>query len=371
MAKTAVQTGRLLSLDVMRGITIAGMILVNNPGSWQYVYAPLRHARWDGWTPTDLVFPFFMFIMGVSMFFSLRKYHFTLSRTTVLKILKRTVLIFLVGVGLNLFGHLLRHGFGSFEQLRILGVLQRLALAYGIASLTGLLVNHKYILHVAAGILLFYAALLAFTDSTVLSVHNLIARIDCALLGESHLYKDTLADGTRIAFDPEGLLSALGSVAHVLLGFYAGKIILNSKGDNERIIRNLFISGTVLLFAGLLLNYGCPINKKIWSSTFVLATCGLASLSLSLLIWTIDIRGKKRWSLFFEVFGINPLYLYVQAALLSSLFGVFGVHAFVHESLFVPALGNFGGSLAWAVFFVVLNWIPGYWLYRKQIYIKL
>jgi predicted acyltransferase len=367
------QTGRLLSLDVMRGLTIAGMILVNNPGSWQYIYAPLRHARWDGLTPTDLVFPFFMFIMGISMFFSLRKYHFSLSRTSVFKVLKRTLLIFLIGVGLNLFGHLFRHGFGAFEQLRILGVLQRLALAYGIASLITLTVNQKYLLQIVAGILFFYAALLALTDSLVLSANNLIAVVDRTLLGESHLYKETLADGTRIAFDPEGLLSTVGSIAHVLLGFYAGKLIQEGKKkSDEHIILHLFILGTILLFAGLLLHYACPINKKIWSSTFVLTTCGLASLLLSLLIWIIDVNGKKRWSLFFEAFGINPLYLYVQAALLSTLLSVSGVHSFVHGSLFVPVSGNFGGSLAWAIFFVVLNWIPGYyWLYKKQIYIKI
>lgn len=366
------QTGRLLSLDVMRGLTIAGMILVNNPGTGEYVFAPLRHAKWDGLTPTDLVFPFFMFIMGASMFFSLRKYNFGFSQKAVLKVLKRTALIFLVGLGLNLFGHLFRYGFGDFERLRILGVLQRLALAYGAGSLVVLAVNHKYILHIAAGLLVFYAGLLAFGDSLTLSAHNLIAVVDRTLLGESHMYRDTLADGTRIAFDPEGLLSTLGSIGHVLLGFYAGKLLLSAKQDRERIIRNLFIFGTILLFAGLLLSYGCPINKKVWSSTFVLATCGLASLLLALLIWIIDINGKKRWSLFFESFGINPLYLYVQAALLSTLLNVSGVHAFVHQSLFAPAFGNFGGSLAWAVFFVVLNWIPGYyWLYKKQIYIKL
>jgi predicted acyltransferase len=368
---TQKQTGRLLSLDVMRGITIAGMIMVNNPGSREYVYAPLRHARWDGLTPTDLVFPFFMFIMGVSMYFSLRKYNFTLSKESVCKVLKRTALIFLVGLGLNLFGNIFRSGFGSFEQLRILGVMQRLALAYGIGSLIGLTVNHKYLLHIAGGILVFYWALLAFTGSTVLSVDNIIAVVDRAILGESHMYGDTLADGTRIAFDPEGLLSTIGSVGHVLIGFFAGKMILDSKKDNERIIRNLFIFGTILAFAGLLLSYGCPINKKVWSSTFVLTTCGFGSLLLGLLIWIIDINGKKKRTMFFESFGINPLYLYVQAALLGTLVGSIGFKSWMTDSVFTPVLGNYGGSLAWAVFFVVLNWLPGYFLYKKQIYIKL
>ncbi|WP_080902723.1 acyltransferase family protein [Parabacteroides sp. Marseille-P3160] len=363
--------GRLLSLDVMRGITIAGMIMVNNPGSWQYVYTPLRHMPWDGLTPTDLVFPFFMFIMGVSMFLSLKKYDFKLSRESVRKILKRTALIFLVGFGLNLFGHLCRNGFTGFENLRILGVMQRLALAYGFGSLIGLSINHKYLLHVAGGILLFYAVLLTATDSLTLSESNLIAVIDRAILGETHMYHDTLADGTRIAFDPEGLLSCIGSIGHVLLGFYAGRIILMSKKDNERIIRQLFIYGTILLFAGLLLNYACPINKKIWSSTFALTTCGFASQFLALLIWIIDINKKRKWSLFFESFGINPLYLYVQGSMLSTVFSLIGVTRFMTDNLFFPLFGNYGGSLAWAIFFVTINWIPGYFLYKKQIYIKI
>jgi len=365
------QSGRLLSLDIMRGITIAGMIMVNNPGSWSNVYAPLRHAAWDGLTPTDLVFPFFMFIMGVSMFISLRKYDFEPTNECVTKILKRTVLIFLVGLGLNLFSFLMRNGFNNFENLRILGVLQRLAIVYGAGSLIGVLINHKYLLHTIIGILVFYAALLGLTNSTILSEGNIIAVVDRAILGTSHMYSDTLADGTRIPFDPEGLLSAIGSVAHVLIGFYAGKLILDSKKDNERIIRNLFILGTILAFSGLLLDYGFPINKKIWSSTFVLTTCGLASLLLGLLIWIIDINKKKNWSKFFEAFGINPLYLYVQAAILATVFSMIGFSSFMYNDVFVPVFGSYGASLAWALFFVFLNWIPGYFLYKKQVYIKL
>lgn len=365
------QSGRLLSLDVMRGITIAGMIMVNNPGSWGSVFAPLRHANWDGLTPTDLVFPFFMFIMGVSMYFSLRKYNFKLSQESVWKVLKRTVLIFLVGLGLNLFGHICNNGLSNFENLRILGVMQRLALAYGAGSLIGLMINHKYILHTAIGILVFYAVLLGFTGSTTLSTDNIIAIVDRAMFGETHLYKDTLADGTRIAFEPEGFLSSIGSIGHVLIGFYAGKLIIDAKKNNETIIRNLFILGSILTFSGLLLHYGCPINKKIWSSTFVLTTCGFGASLLAILIWIIDINGKQSWSRFFESFGINPLYLYVQAAILSTVCSMVGFTSFMYNSIFTPFFGAFGGSLAWAIFFVILNWIPGYILYKKRIYIKL
>ena len=365
------QSGRLLSLDVMRGITIAGMIMVNNPGTWDYVYAPLRHAAWNGLTPTDLVFPFFMFIMGVSMFFSLRKYDFKWTAESVGKVLKRTVLIFLVGFGLNLVSMILYRGFGNFEHLRILGVMQRLALAYGFGSLIGLAIKPKYILHTAAGILLFYAILLGITGSDALSEQNVIAVVDRALFGPSHMYSDYLADGTKIAFDPEGFLSCLPSIGHVLLGFYVGKMIQDCKKNNELIIRNLFIFGTIILFAGLLLNYGCPINKKLWSSTFVLTTCGFGSLFLALLIWIIDINGKKKWSLFFEAFGINPLYLYVQADIFSWILDLTGIQSIVYTGFLQPVFGDFGGSLVWAILFVVLNWVPGYWLYKKQIYIKL
>jgi len=364
------QTGRLLSLDVMRGITIAGMILVNNPGSWSHIYAPLRHARWDGLTPTDLVFPFFMFIMGVSMFFSLKKYEFKLTKESVIKILRRTVLIFLVGLVLNFFDFVLRSGFENLENLRILGVLQRLALAYGIGSLIGLAINHKYLLHTAIGILVFYAALLGLTNSTVLSENNIIGIVDRAIVGATHMARGTLSDGTRVPFDPEGLLSAIGSIGHVLLGFYAGKLIMEAKKDNERIIRNLFILGVILAFAGLLFDYGFPINKKLWSSTFVLTTCGFASLLLALLIWIVDINGKKNQVRFFESFGINPLYLYVQAGLLSTFFSFIGFTSFMY-SVFTPVFGQYGGSLVWALLFVGFNWVSGYFLYKKQIYIKL
>ena len=217
--------------------------------------------------------------------------------------------------------------------------------------------------------MIFYWALLGFTGSMDLSPESIIAAVDRAIVGESHMYTDTMADGTVIAFDPEGLLSCIGSIAHVLFGFYVGKVIIDSKKDIELIIRRIFIFGTLLLFAGLLLSYGCPINKKIWSSTFVLTTCGLGSLLLAILIWIIDINKKKRWTMFFESFGINPLYLYVQAAIVATLLG--GIQGYVYSDVFVPLFGDYGGSLAWAIFFVLLNWVPGYVLYKKKIYIKI
>lgn len=363
------QTNRLLSLDVMRGITIAGMILVNDPGSWQYVYAPLLHSHWNGCTPTDLVFPFFMFIMGISMYFSLSKYKFVWSAENVKKVIKRTIVIFLVGLGLNLFNHIWKYGISNFEHLRILGVMQRLALAYGFGSLIGLSINHRYLLHTSVCILFIYWILLMTTDSMELSPESIIAVIDRAALGETHMYSDTMDNGVIIAFDPEGILSCLSSIAHVLFGFYIGKMIMSCKKNVELITRNIFIFGTILTFAGLLLNYGCPINKKIWSSTFVLTTCGLGSLLLGLLMWMIDIRKMRKWTMFFESFGINSLYLYIQAAVLETLLEVF--RDYTYGDVLVSLFGYYGGSLVWAIFFVLLNWIPGYILYKKRIYIKI
>ncbi|MCD8263651.1 MAG: DUF5009 domain-containing protein, partial [Tannerellaceae bacterium] len=143
------------------------------------------------------------------------------------------------------------------------------------------------------------------------------------------------------------------------------EFIIGHYADNH-----IFIFGTIILFAGLLLSYGWPINKKLWSPTFVLATCGFGSFFLALLIWIIDIKGKQKWSLFFEAFGINPLYLYVQAAIFTVILGKTGIHGYIYNELLVPLAGNYNGSLVWAILFVIINWIPGYWLYKKHIYIN-
>ncbi|WP_436414655.1 acyltransferase family protein [Petrimonas sp.] len=382
------QSSRLLSLDILRGITIAGMILVNNPGSWSSVYEPLRHADWHGLTPTDLVFPFFMFIMGVSTFMSLRKFNFEPSQKAVWKIIRRTVLIFVIGLALGWFGQFVRgltngetlgQAASHFDTLRILGVLQRLALAYGFAALIALLVKHKRLVWVIATILVGYFLILAFGNGFEKSENNIIAIIDKAVLGVSHMYKDTDAAGNRIALDPEGLLSTLPSIAHVLIGFMFGKLIVDNK-DNHTRVEKLLIWGTVLAFAGLLLHYGCPINKKIWSSTFVLTTTGFAAQLLGLLIWIIDINGKQKWSRFFHAFGVNPLIVYVFAGVLANLVGnirfayqgePIAVKTFMYDVLLQPWAGNYFGSLLYALIFVTVCWAFGYILYKRNIYIKL
>ncbi|MDD6473127.1 MAG: heparan-alpha-glucosaminide N-acetyltransferase domain-containing protein [Bacteroidales bacterium] len=390
---------RIQALDILRGITIAGMLLVNNPGSWSYIYAPLRHAEWNGLTPTDLVFPFFMFIMGISTYISLRKYDFAYSHATARKILRRTAVIFLVGVAVGWFSRFCNYwhhanpdlGFWgclweaswTFDRMRILGVLQRLALCYGVVSILAITVKHRYFPYIMATLLLGYAVLLLGFDGYVYDGSvNILGRVDAAILTPAHMYKDH-------SIEPEGLLSTLPSIAHVMLGFCVGRMMLQCREDVSaqapgpdygRLMLNLFIVGTILLFAGFLLSYGLPINKKIWSPTFVLVTCGFASSALALLIWVIDVRGWKRWSVFFESFGVNPLFMYIMGSVLAILLGAvrlpwgdatMSIHNILYKECLAPVFGQVGGSLAYALLFDVLVWCIGYPLYKRKIYIKI
>lgn len=386
---TKAKLQRLLALDILRGITIAGMILVNNPGSWGHIYAPLEHASWNGLTPTDLVFPFFMFIMGVSTYFSLRKFDFRMSWPTSVKILRRTVVIFLIGIAIAWFGMFLRgilsdrtflEAVCTFDHIRILGVMPRLAICYGAGSILAILIGKRMLPAFIACLLIAYSIILLAGNGYEFSERNIIAAVDRAVLGPDHMYTETI-DGLTLKFDPEGLLSTLPSIAHMLIGFLCGGFILATK-DNTLRINKLFIVGTVLTFAGFLLSYGLPINKKVWSPTFVLTTCGLASLFLGLLIYIIDIKGYRRWCRFFEAFGINPLFMYCLGAVLSITFGAISVpydggqtsvSYWFYQAVLVPACGNDPtlASLAFALIFVFINWCIGYILYKKQIYIKI
>lgn len=383
---------RLLALDVLRGITVAGMILVNNPGSWGSIYAPLRHAEWHGLTPTDLVFPFFMFIMGVSTYFSLRKYEFKLTAGCLFKIVKRTVLIFLIGIFLAWFGLFFRgimtgatlwDAVFNFNHIRILGVLPRLGLCYGAGAVIALLCKKRTLPWAVAGLLVIYSLLLIFGNGFAFADTNIIAIVDNKVLGPDHMYTDTVG-GVKLKFDPEGLLSTLPSIAHMLIGFICGGLIMKTRDNNMR-INSLFIAGTILTFAGFLLDYGIPINKKIWSPTFVLTTCGLASSFLGLLIWIIDIKGHARWSRFFEVFGINPLFLFCLSGILATIIGlvkipyaaagadVISIKNWVYQIFLMPICRDDAtlASLIFALLFVLLNWCVGYVLYKKKIYIKI
>ena len=381
MMTTQKPTGRLLSLDILRGVTIAGMILVNNPGSWSDIFAPLRHAAWNGLTPTDLVFPFFMFIMGISTYFSLRKFDFKPSKQLIVKIFRRTVLIYLIGLFIAWFsnfcyglsradaalplGQRLLDAANSFEHLRLVGVMPRLAICYCAASLIAVFVRHKLIPLIIGGILVVYGILLLACHGYYFTSENIIYIVDKAILGEQHMYHGLTVDGVNMTFDPEGLFSSLPAIAHVLIGFACGEAIMRTK-DNYRRITDLFITGTCLMFAGFLLDYGLPINKNIWSPTFVLTTCGLAASFLGLLIWIIDIKGYKAWSRFFESFGINPLFLYVLGGVLGILFGsikvpvgegMMSIKGLINNEVLMPLLGDATlASCVYALLFVWLNW---------------
>lgn len=380
---------RLLALDVLRGITIAGMIMVNNPGSWSYVYAPLGHAPWIGLTPTDLVFPFFMFIMGISTYISLRKYNFEFSSSAALKILKRTIVIFAIGLGIAWFSMFCRtwnslsgeevsffsrlgQSVWTFDHIRILGVMQRLALCYGATAIIALLMKHKHIPYLIVTLLVGYFIILETGNGFEYNDTNVLSIVDRAVLGEAHMYKDN-------GIDPEGFLSTIPAIAHVLIGFCVGKLLMEVKDINDKLIR-LFLVGTILTFLGFLLSYGCPISKKIWSPTFAIVTCGLASSFLALLVWIIDVKGYTKWSRFFESFGVNPLFIYVLGAVLSILLGnilftyngdTISLHGYIYRIILQPLLGDYPGSLAFALLFVCLNWSIGYILYKKKIYIKI
>ena len=380
------QSQRMLALDILRGITIAGMLLVNNPGSWNNMYAPLKHAEWHGLTPTDLIFPFFMFIMGISTFISMRKFEFKMSKSLLLKILKRTVIIFAIGLGMAWFTKFcininkmsVLDAMNSFDTIRILGVMPRLALCYGAASIIVLLLRCKHILWVVASLLVGYGAILLISDYGLeFSINNIVSVIDRAILGENHMYHEE-AFGKKLPIDPEGLLSTIPSIAHVLIGFWAGMKMMEEKDINMRVNR-LFIIGAILMFAGFLLEYAIPFNKKIWTPTFALVTCGLASTLLALLIWIIDIKGYKKWCRFFEAFGINPLFLYVLGGVLGIIFGSFkfgepatSLKGHIYGNFLVPMLGDETlASCIYAVLFIVLCWSIGYYLYKKKIYIKI
>jgi len=362
------KTGRLMSLDVFRGMTIAFMIIVNTPGTWSHVFAPLRHAPWHGCTPTDLVFPSFLFIAGVAIYYSLKKYNFEFSGPSLFRILRRVALIFAAGLFLNIFPHFDR----DYSTLRIMGVLQRIALAYGLGAIIVLLVKRNYIWVATAIILLGYWALMYFLGgSDPYSLEgNLAVRVDTAIIGANHLYK-----GFGIPFDPEGLLSTIPAVGTVLLGFMAGNLI-GSFGTSWKTVGYLAAIGAALIAAGLIWNQFFPINKPIWTSSYVLFAGGIGMLLLSLLFMIIDIWGVKGWTGFFNTFGTNPMFTYVLAGIwtktmLAVKIGEVTLYNWIFTHLCSPLFAEQKiASLMFALMQVLLIWVFGYILYRKKIIIR-
>lgn len=367
---------RIEALDVMRGIAVAAMILFNNPGQWGMAYAPLRHAVWFGLTPTDLAYPFFMFMMGVAMCFSLRKFAERKGPGFV-KIVKRTVLLFLLGVLLGNFGKLMSWSW-TWENTRIMGVLQRLAVVYFFGAIIYLYVPRKWHLPLSFVLLAGFIALLKCFNGYVHSEENLLARVDLLIMGRSHMYVENV-DGAKIAFEPESLVGTFSGIAHVLLGAHVGGILLSDRQNTDK-VRETFVFGTLLLFAGFLLQYLDPICKKIWTSSYVLVTCGAASLLLALLMNLIDVRGvengrciKSRSGIrgFFKVFGTNAIVAYTLAAVVSTLLGKWGVKKAIYAGFLQPVFGDQFGSLVYSLLYIGLICLMVLPLYKKKIFVRL
>ena len=376
---------RLLSLDVLRGLTIAGMILVNSAGTWRHVYPPLVHARWNGLTMADVIFPLFMFMMGISMYISLKKYAFSLHKALLLKIIRRTLVIFLIGTfiyGTATFLGTLREAylhpapeanawkaaFTSLTHIRILGVLQRLALCYGIGSLLVTTIRHRHLPCLAASLLAAYYGILLAGNGFIYGPENILAHADQWVLGLSHMYNDN-------GIDPEGVLSTIPSVAHVLIGFCFGKICLETPDMKDKLNR-LFLYGAILLITGFLLQDLCPLNKKVWSPTFVIVTCGFSALLLGVLSWYTDVTRQWRQVQAFTVFGVNPLFCYVLSELLYILVDSLplkgqSLHGTIYSALSRWVGDNAFASLLYALLFVLAVWVVGAYLRKKNIYIKI
>ncbi|MGJ7031566.1 acyltransferase family protein [Niabella hirudinis] len=365
---------RFLALDVFRGLTICFMIIVNTGGP--NPFQELRHAQWNGFTLTDLVFPSFLFAVGTAISFSKTKWEQQPSRTVVTKILKRTVLLFLIGylmywlpfVKVDPQNHI--HPF-PIDETRIFGVLQRIALCYGIGALLIYYCQRKTILYTCAGLLLGYWLLATvFGDYTLNGAAA--TKLDILTLTPQHLYKK----GPENAFDPEGLLSTLPAIVNVLIGCLAGAHIKKNAKSYE-MLALLAIAGFLLLSLGYLWNLVFPINKKLWTSSFVCLTSGLDCLIIATILYAVDFKGKRAGASFFEIFGKNALFIYllseVVPILLSSFYTAGGQSLF--KAFYNVTFGQLGTghipSLLWSVSFMLLCWLVGYVLYKRKIFIRL
>ena len=365
------------------------MILVNNPGSWAHLYAPLDHAAWHGCTPTDLVFPFFLFAVGNALAFVMPKLDAAGEGAFWKKIIIRTLLIFFIGLFLNWFPFIMYNDAGKlvakpFENLRIFGVLQRIALSYFFASVIIHFFKVRGAFVVSAFILLGYWFLcVAANPSDPFSINGWFGTgVDKMILGENHMYH-----GEGIAFDPEGLMNTFAAIVQVVLGWLVGNYIL-SKGKTAEMLNGLFVAGCVLVFAGFCWDMVFPINKKIWTSSYTVYTTGLALMILALMIYLVEFKNKRgAWSRFFDVFGKNALFIFVLSGLLPRLMGLIRIsNGFTPEGKvkFLSPLGWFYehvcklifpfdpriGSLVYALCFIAMMWFLAWLLDRKKIYIK-
>lgn len=368
---------RFTALDVFRGMTICFMIIVNTPGNGVTTFSPLLHASWHGFTPTDLVFPSFLFAVGNAMSFVMNRWDKLTQSQVLWRILKRTIIIFLIGYLMYWFPFVKKDATNHFiaapfDDTRVFGVLQRIALCYGIAALMIYYLKPKAAVILSIIFLLAYWALAnTFGDpADPLSLHgNAGLRLDRWLLGDSHLYH-----GEGVAFDPEGLLSTLPAIGNVVAGYVVGKYI-QAKGSTYEGLTVLLLSGAALLGLAWFWNLGFPINKKLWTSSFVLHTVGLDCIIISAIIYIINFKHKTNWTYFFEVFGRNPLFIYLLSELVATLLYFFRVDSkttvynWIYLNIF-SYLGGYLGSFLFAICFMLFCWLIGYFLDKKKIYVR-
>ena len=355
---------RLISLDVLRGLTVALMITVNNGGG-KMIYSTLEHSKWNGMTPCDLVFPFFLFIMGISTFLSFKKSNFTWSKATARKIAKRTIMMFAIGLLINWFGLLFSGNGLDFAHLRVWGVMQRIAICYLAVSIFALSFKHKYIPITIVVLLAAYSAILILGNGYAYDSHlNILSKVDTSIFGYDHLYH-------KSPIDPEGLLSTISAIAHTMIGFYCGKLMASAKDTEDKVMK-FMIAGGILVIIGYLVSFGLPLNKRVWSPSYVCMTCGLAAICQGLLMYYIDIKGVAKEKLNMAlIFGTNPLFLYVVSELVSIIFGATGLKLGIYNGISTVVINPYMASLVYAILFMLLNALMGYPLWKKHIFIKL
>nr|WP_228051597.1 DUF5009 domain-containing protein [Sphaerospermopsis sp. FACHB-1194] len=375
-------------MDVFRGIAIASMILVNNPGSWSYIYPPLEHAKWHGCTPTDLIFPFFLFIVGVAMPFSFAKYareNTPENRPTsqvYLRIIRRGLVLFALGLFLTLFTFFLDFTLKGIpidlSKIRIMGVLQRISLTYVIAAFVVLQLSQRG-LWIFSGISLlgYWVAMQlipvpGFGAGNLSAEGNFAGYIDRMILGSQHLYQSG-------PFDPEGLFSTIPALVTVLIGYFTGSW-LQKQQVKTRTSVNLVIWGLGCLIIGILWGFVFPINKSLWTSSYVVYTAGWALLVLALCYEVVEVRGLKKWGFPWEVMGLNAIFLFVGSGVVGRILvktsvgsgkDAVATKTWIYDNLFSAWAGNMNGSLLFAITNLLLWWLVLYFMYRRRWFLKI
>ena len=368
---TAAQTltQRLLSLDVLRGITIAGMIVVNTPGSWEHVYPPLRHAEWHGLTPTDLVFPFFLFMVGISITLALGKRvaRGVPTASLVSKIVKRAVIIYALGLFLALFPNF------DFANLRVVGVLPRIAVVYLACSLLFLSLSWRALASVGAVALVAYWLMLVLIPVPGLGPANLEPGTNLAAWLDRLLVPGRLYQGT---WDPEGFLSTLPAIVSGLTGVLTGYWLRTARRAEEKII-GMMVAGVLACVVGYLWHQVFPVNKNLWSSSYVLVSSGLALLTLGTLYWFVDVLQYRRWTPFFVAFGMNAITAYVLHGVLIAAFHIplnevgETLRGVSYQALVQLGLGTSLASFVWALLYLLLCFVSIWVMYRRGVVVKI